>query len=176
MGHLRRTVLVSLVWLTAAMTLVAGSPHFDCLCPNGHHKPFCLGSLLWTASCCCRGVSPAAAPTPSCCRQVHGPVRQTSGSCCCHRAQRRQLANASAPVGHIEGPCCQKTLTQAEYLPTSPSEPTARDGFVGKHIDLAPALFLLTALPPVPDARLSWLSYDLPPPTDLVTTLQRLTI
>jgi hypothetical protein len=39
------------VWLTAAMTLVAGFPHFECRCPAGQFKPFCLGFCSATHGC-----------------------------------------------------------------------------------------------------------------------------
>ena len=55
MRTIGRTALTGLVWLTAAMTLVAGLPHFDCRCPSGQVKPFCLATASKKTGCCCGG-------------------------------------------------------------------------------------------------------------------------
>src|SRR5947209_9321824 len=68
MVRARSTASVGLVWLTAAMTVVAGTPHFACRCPDGHVKPFCLGLASKTTGCCCGS---------ACCSGSRG------GKCCC---------------------------------------------------------------------------------------------
>src|SRR5262245_45091412 len=41
MGLLHQSLKIVVVWLTAGSTLVAGVPHFDCVCPNGSRRPCC---------------------------------------------------------------------------------------------------------------------------------------
>src|SRR4051812_29868431 len=72
----RRSMSVLTVWLTAATTLFATSPHFECVCPDGTRKPFCLSSFLGDPSCCgqetCASAGNQHDGAPSCCCASHG--------------------------------------------------------------------------------------------------------
>src|SRR6516165_5475830 len=84
MAYLRRTALVTLVWLTAASTLLAGLPHFDCLCPNGQRGSFCLGTATGANWCCCGG-SCCVTDQGGCCPPTSGDNKgepQQAPTCC----------------------------------------------------------------------------------------------
>src|SRR5438552_2837856 len=112
MCFLRRTSLILLVWLTAAMTLVAGVPHFTCWCPDGRIKPVCLDLPCSNSPCCCGGacctkadsgkVDPSEPPR-SCCgqhsRQLLGQVRHAdtfAGGACCTKSATSQEPRSAA--------------------------------------------------------------------------------
>ena len=42
MRLLGRRLWVAQIWMAAVMLPAAGLPHFYCVCPDGHIKPFCL--------------------------------------------------------------------------------------------------------------------------------------
>jgi len=169
MGWVRRTASVGLVWLTAAMTVVAGTPHFDCRCPDGHVKPFCLGLASKTTGCCCgRACCSGSAGGKCCCYRTHGTPAGCGGR-----------VRTPRPGGEIRpgagGPGCANTLAGQELLALSPSEQTASDDLVPQ-----PGLPTSAVLPDtlVNGARgqLSGATRPPAPPADLVTLLGRLLI
>ncbi len=193
----RRTALVALVWLTAASTLFAGLPHFNCLCPSGERKSRCLGVTTKDTGCCCGG---------SCCaaRAENGPsavpVQAEGGSCCCcrHEGQGTRRDNPertgeeptnggrreAQPVGETAGVVLQ--LTPARCVRTVAHSDDAALALSGKTgAKGSPALdpfALPTAHPalassfPTAPGRDSWRLAHAPPPTDLVITLLHLVI
>src|SRR5215475_7170923 len=84
MKIVRKTALVGQVWLTAAMTLIAGVPHFSCRCPDGHVKPFCLGLAPGGRACCDR---PCCSPVPDDGLRDRAldpvPAAPAGKTCCC---------------------------------------------------------------------------------------------
>jgi hypothetical protein len=168
MPTFRRLLLVAHVWLTAFLTLFAGLPHVSCRCPNGHVKPFCLSFLTGAAGCCCAS---ACCPAP---RQESGsnPGGPAKKSCCCHAPQHSDPAGVPA---RLEGQGCRKTL--AETTPAAPGTETSilKSSAAGSFL-LAPAVHLPALSAAAGPERLSWQSYRLPPPTDLVVTLQHFLI
>src|SRR5438552_17897173 len=66
---LRYVAVTGHVWLTAIMTLVAGLPHWQCLCPNGNTKSACLEITSSAQACCCNG---------GCCGKQCGSAGQAS--------------------------------------------------------------------------------------------------
>jgi hypothetical protein len=84
MAMFRKTILTGSVHLTAAMLLVAGLPHFECRCPNGHRRLFCLSlfssSLGRCMEPCC--TAPPTQPEKSIGSATTSGLTQT-GSCCC---------------------------------------------------------------------------------------------
>jgi hypothetical protein len=169
-----RATQTGAIWLTALMTLVAGSPHFDCRCPNGHIKPFCLALLAGKSGCCCEG---------SCCSASTGddardfaahsyPSATVPRKACCCKAHPENATDESRNAPQLGKVCCQKTIAVAAVGASEPSvKAPVRD---------------LTAhlLVPAPGASMGQDGfgvcdclfanhYHRPPPTDLVTVLQR---
>jgi hypothetical protein len=172
MASFRRVVRVAHVWLTASLTLFAGLPHVSCRCPDGHVKPFCLSFITRTTGCCGRDTCCSASRQ----EEAPGPGSPSGGpekkSCCCHATR----GTDSGPAGkaRLGSQGCRRTL--AETAPAIPgTEPTS-----GDHLAVGPFVPVpsthLPLLPPAADAPRSWQSYRLPPPTDLVVTLQHFLI
>jgi hypothetical protein len=161
------------------MTLVAGTPHFDCRCPNGNVKPFCLPLLTGKTGCCCQG---------SCCSAFAGEEGETLAAqaspsatapkktCCCCKAHQENAGDESRTASRFGKTCCQKTLAMAAVAVSEPS---------GK---VSVLNLLAHLLVPAPEAMMEhdefgscdYLSayhyHRIPPPTDLVTVLQHFLI
>lgn len=174
----RRAVQTGAIWLTAIMTLVVGTPHFVCRCPNGNVKAFCLALLSGKSSCCCEG---------SCCStslgddeeglSTHASLSATvaTKTCCCCKTHQENANDESRTDSRLGKAGCQKTLAEATvavpvpaakapvhdltaYLFVPAPEPvTGADGF-----EVCDCLFA---------NHFHW-----PPPTDLVTVFQRFLI
>lgn len=161
---------VAHVWLTALLTLVSGIPHVQCRCPSGRLKPFCLSFPFRSgasASCCCAA---GGSSSGSCCLAPDSPpAGETVPTCCNHAHGRRAREGSRAGAS-----CCSRTLASPGEFTPSPSvtRPTAEPGWVAALPSLGPAGVL-----PHERGLLSWQAHLLaPPPADLVTVLQRLTI
>jgi len=158
------------VWLTALMTLITGLPHFDCLCPNGHHKPFCLGLCSQSTGCCCAG---------GCCVRSEvssSPNADTPETCCsCHHKARPSQTKQDPPA-QLESPGCRKTIVQPDFAIVT----TARSAAVDPSDLVSPVpAFASVVEGPCPfdrNGRLAWQCYRIPPPTDLVVNLKHLLI
>ncbi len=168
MGLVARTAWVAHVWLTAVMTLVAGLPHFDCWCPNGQLKPFCLGHPAAASGCCCGG---------GCCRRAGDtpPGRRAKERSCCGRRHRPGGRNTLTARAEVRHPGCSKALARSEVC-TPPRVKAAVEQDRTVAALLPPALDGASSLVPRADARASWQVHLLAPPTDLVTLLQHLLI
>jgi len=166
----RKILLAGLMWLTAAMTLVAGFPHFECRCPDGHFKPFCLGFCSATSGCC----------GESCCR-VHGsavarrqPVAEHKPCCCCHQ-ENRDRARPAHGFSQVKQPGCVKKVAPFKtWTPSHDKAKVARDQTV-QVLDL-PCPSGMTDTAQTMGERTSWEIRLLGPPTDLVTLLQHFLI
>ena len=114
MATWRRMFLVAHVWLTAFMTLIVSTPHFDCRCPDGRIKPFCLALLTGKTGCCCessccsvsigvdaRGLATHASPS--------GTVPKNT--CCCCNGTQENAGDESRTTPRLGKAGCQKTLT-----------------------------------------------------------------
>ena len=169
---LSRAVRLSLVWAAALLTPVAGTPHVDCVCPDGHVKLFCLNFSFKSGPCCCSGscCSPGGGGCSCCGKQA--PVHETHGhgkACCAHARQR-----GTPPGDHIAGTMCRKTLAEAD---TQTVPPVTAAVYHASAVALAPAPVPLPAsAPAAAGCLLSWQSYRLPPPTDRVIAFQHLVI
>jgi hypothetical protein len=153
---------VGLTYLTAILTLFAGLPRFECRCPDGHIKLFCLGSALPnTGKSCCRDHDAMSG----------GCVKQRS--CCAHG---NGVPRAEAPPGrsHLQAAGCQKVLVPAEDLAFSSGKIVPREITVVPG-DLAFASPLLTLSVRAP-CQISRPFHLLSPPIDLAIRLQRLLI
>lgn len=171
MGVFPRTVQAGFVWLTAILTGVAGAPHLDCICPNGQHKPFCLGSPSKTTSCCCGGgcCSQAAGACCGACRKHDAPkMHQAEAKSCCGPRHGPKGSIVPGKSSQIASRCCHRAPAQAETLAVTSSKETVPESRVAQPLSLAPD---------APDAAVrqlagswqpSWQHYRLPPPTDRI--------
>jgi hypothetical protein len=165
MATLGKKARVAHVCLAALLALLAGAPRVQCRCPDGRFKPFCLGFLFHNAgpAGCCG----ATGPYPS--QATQEP--EAAPPCCCAGSHDVPVKAAENPC-HVDGAGCVRTLTQAGDFAPAPSEKETAAPTV------AAPLFAPAAFAPLPAERglLSWQAHLLaPPPTDLITVLQRLT-
>lgn len=159
MYTVRRFSLTLLVWLTAAMTLVAGVPRFTCQCPDGRVKPDRFGSSDQKTDCRCGG---------NCCGKSSG--KQAVTTTCCRQRTTDKAVKPRNTESVFSGGCCIK--------PTGQPSPATLSASSGTHIAKGAASVLL------PNS--DWLSsqhlfaaqcrqpqdHKRPPPTDLVIALQ----
>jgi hypothetical protein len=184
MGPLWAKLRVPLAWLTATTLLVAATPHFHCVCPNGKVKRFCLNIASGPTGCCCGGSCCAGNQGGECCCQAPGRLAAEQNAeqpCCCCAATAQQPRQDTRPAGaaaHVQGKCCTKT-PEGGFIAVTPEQGPERLGPSSGGLTLlvaAPGPALAAVAPHGGGWRLAWQSHQLPPPTDLVTTLQRLTI
>jgi hypothetical protein len=145
------------------MTLIAGMPHFHCVCPDGHVKPFCL-SFFSQTPCCCAGSCCASAPI-----EGNHPRKQTS--CCCHAARRQ----AEDQGQQVRAAGCKKTLVDAE---ASNVTAPARDVGQDTGIIVGVAVPETSVAMPISASEAGWLTphHHRSPPPDLLTLLQHFNI
>jgi hypothetical protein len=153
MRKLRAVLVHCVVWLTAATTLLAGTPHLQCRCPNGLLKPVCFASVNVEACCCCGVVQDQddEAP-PSCCQSTHAKATEAAGA-------------TFRPSG------CQKTLVEphsATWHRTAWAEPQQTVN-IWAYADFS-AVMIVRAV------NSTTLTYTLPPPLDLHLVLQHFVI
>ena len=178
MRRLRKIAGVMMVWATAATTLLAGTPHYDCRCPDGSIKTFCFGSTSGESSCCCSGACSKAKNRKSCCRKDSSGSRSAAKpACCCKQSKPAgaSVASAKMPLNEpvVRGSCCQKILVEPE-IQSSVRASTIVDETPG----VVAAVLLAAKIEYLSDVALgrTWEVHWLPPPTDLVTALHRLNI
>jgi hypothetical protein len=77
------------VWIAAAMTLLAGVPWTDCICPDGSRKALCSGRSTTNGSCC----------EGSCCENPADgkPVSESKKATC-----RKQYAAKQKPANDAD--------------------------------------------------------------------------
>src|SRR5262245_2200355 len=98
----RKTILVALVWLTAASTLLAGLPRLECVCPSVPRKPSPSRVKATGAGCCCSGRDCCCtsqpeddpAPAPGARRGKHG---------CCAPQGHEPRPTSPRPTGDDPG-------------------------------------------------------------------------
>lgn len=195
MRRLRQTATALVVWATAASTLLGSTPHFVCRCPDGTVKPFCSGKPSAGSSCCCGGTcccSGNQGKKGSCCQSVQprGPAGSRP-SCCSHNGaaqssgqsvpdtdgqkQGRPTDRAVGDGPAVSSTCCQKTLVSAEAPSVVPPETKAPEKGT-PDVSLLDRMKVEHLGPTMTAGTAFREPYELPPPADLVTTLQRLTI
>ena len=172
-----RIAWIGQAWLTAVMTLVAAVPHFDCRCPDGRVKPFCLSIARDASGCCCGATCCSSAKGGTCCCGAH--TQASSGkaqviSCCNHHPDQK---TASSPTGHhaVGHSGCTKTLAQPQVVSISNGK-TAFTKAVTFTAFLPPQPAPLLSLPTMAHGYPGWEEHLRPPPTDLLTLLRRLII
>jgi hypothetical protein len=179
MRRFRKIAGVMMVWATAATTLLASTPHFDCRCPDGSIKRYCFSAASGESSCCCSGTCSKAYDGKSCCRKQSSSRQSTAKhACCCKqdKSQSSSVASGSKPRKGpaVRGACCQKALANLEAQ-SSVRVTTVIDEATLAHLFVLPAMEIECVSTTAP-SRTIWQVHWLPPPTDLVTTLHRLVI
>lgn len=197
MLRLRKTVTALLVWATVASSLFGSTLHFTCRCPDGTVKPFCTGQGSPESSCCCNGKcccstsngdsccqgnssdAPKEKNAPSCCQQDkrETPSEGVASRSCEDSAQKIVPAPRSLAAERltISRTCCQKTLAQTESQ-TLVRPVTKPIKYLELSLALLPPLNIGSYVPSPLLVTNGWQVYGLPPPTDLLTLLQRLLI
>lgn len=185
MRQLQYITTVLIVWTTAASTLLASVPHFVCRCPDGSIKHFCFGTGPGETSSCCTGQSCCGKkgsdalkenssgehgkPKPYCCsQQTRTPKKPTPVA-----ARNTESNPVSGPVFKSAG--CQKTLEQSEVQPL-PRMNTDTGEIHITDLNCLPEMDSPIPAASAPSVSGIWQIRGLPPPTDFVTTLHRLTI
>lgn len=161
-----RIATILVVWTTTASMLVASVPHYICRCPNGNtHVQFFGGE----ASCCSARCCGSAPKERACCRG------KKSGKTVCNVAAKRSTAprnlDGQLLIGATE---CQKSLVCSDH-PTVVRENVTSP--VGDQFALSLPADRFDVAVADAHARPHTLPIDIVrPPTDLVSTFQRLTI
>lgn len=165
------------IWLTAIMTLIAGTPHLVCRCPNGHVKPSCLSLFSGKTSCCgnsCCSASQVDDGKGSAAR-ISLSATLIKKNCCCCKAHQEDASDESRTNSKLGKERCQKNLVEGIVAVPAPSVKAPVQ-------DLTVHLFV-----PAPETTMAQEGfgacdssfanhYHWPPPTDLVTVLQRFLI
>ena len=191
MRRLRKTATALLVWVTAASALVASTPHFVCRCPDGTVKQFCFGSTSGDSPCCCGGGKCCSSSNSSCCKKSASASKRKS-SCqkqeskngsepgtCCNPGGTAKAAGrgvGTRPEGLAIGRiCCQKTLAQQvdRVLVRPEAQSNTQNQMV---VSVLPMEDFGHIVALAVSGNTVWQVTRLPPPTDLVTLLQHLTI
>jgi hypothetical protein len=156
------------VWLTAAMTLVAGMPQIECRCPREVLKPHASGQAC-PACCCGEGCSPNA----PCCCQSHGgaPVEQTQ----MHEVVPHRSRQAQGTQQELNRPQCVKALAQPETYSPTPAT-TIHGDYTTPGAYLPTAGVAVVAGPGRVRGLSSWGGQPLSPPLDLITLHQHFVI
>ena len=170
---MNRVLHLAVGWLAVAGTLATGSPHISCVCPNGNLKAFCFGIASNHGGCCCGG--------GTCCANDDGKSRgdtnqapvQKSEQCCCANKAKSRADESSKPHLKDDSPCCKKTWKQGAITGAPQPDTTAKSERV--------VLLLSAPTCHVPTANdvprlLSWQNHQIPPPTNLIVTLQHFII
>jgi hypothetical protein len=159
---------------TAASSLLAGLPRYDCLCagtkscsaPAGTHAVAIKTAAAPACRCCGRCGHKSGSGT-SCCGMAPAVVAKAD---CCEEAAPESKKPASND-DQITGFGCHACSSRLEvaYLPPTPSaNPEHDNSSLGWVLHLVPHE-LPTSNPCSP---FRWKQYQLPPPPDLIITLQ----
>lgn len=117
------TLTKLLATVVAVMTVAAGLPSSQCLCPDGRVKFFCQGTASGTSGCCCAaGDTPSSESKPCCGGVKTAPIRgstHTKKHSCCVQAQ----GESEGPGRHGSGigakaGCCVQTLATVPAVDT----------------------------------------------------------
>jgi len=175
MDTMGKTVRGIAIWVTAIMTLIAGTPHFVCRCPNGNVKPFCFAVPIGTTGCCCGGACCSSGGSSCCCAKNGSTIGSTDerGGACGEKS--RDVVNTADVSLQASSKTCTKTVAQLQDQTASSARTTSDQ-------DCAPGAFLHTQLQSVSmfsaevPYRIGWHLQLVPPPTDLVITFQHFLI
>jgi hypothetical protein len=175
MGISGTVIRNGLHWLTAALTLFAGRPTFQCRCEGGPTKP--RSTLVTTkVTCCCGGQCCAATATGSMAghaSRAPAPLKAEAGTCCQHQGNRP--ATPPRDAGDTRGKTCtQGAAHPDEFLSDGSVSPAVVGGTVCQPL-LPPQLHTSPGLTDSAD-RADWLAHPAAPPAKLRALLQRFLI
>ena len=105
MALLNKTLIVGQAWLTAAMTLVAGMPHFSCACPDGTVKPVCVKITIHSSDSCCAA---------TCCSRAERPSKGQKTKSCCSPNSRADTGTSDVQRISIGRSCCTRAFAQPQ--------------------------------------------------------------
>jgi hypothetical protein len=159
MELLYKTAMVGQVWLTAVMTLLAATPQFTCICPNGSTKAPCVSLGMGSSGCCCQPLKAANADRS---------IRKS----CCERHRDQKLDQRQGNRVQAGQKCCTKTLTPPQvtavsYHKTVVERDVTLQALVLQSVTLSPSSLATANGPTLCQINLT------APPTDLVEQLQR---
>jgi hypothetical protein len=197
MKKLRKASLFALVWVTAASTLVAGTPKWVCLCPNGQTRTRSASTAEGTPGCCCcKGCSgqgggdsdsrngqrsPAPKTTQgSCCGQNKGQPTQGnpvkgSGTDHDHPKATKEVGSKLTPDFSADRSNCQKGLVQTKALSLTVQQKKAAEELPSP-VPLLLEVATHGSSPPFGAGQGPCAASRFQSPADLVTLLQRFTI
>lgn len=177
MKFAHRTVQAVFVWSTAVTTLFANAPHFDCVCPNGDHKPFCfVGLFTPVAGCCCgSGSCCSSSPSENGCQTERGSPTDHVGKrpCCYKNTATNHDTNKSG--SDVTGRCCQKTFVTGNFAVVPVHKTTVKQDSSNVFAIVLLQDALVSYVPTGDDFFFSRPNSQ-PPPTDLVISLQHFLI
>lgn len=172
---LNRILHLAVVWSLAVGTLIAGLPHIDCLCPNGNRKLFCFGSLSDTSSCCCDNGSCCTKDRGCCGPGNHPPDRKPEHTCCSKNAKAKPSQSSETQI-QSHSPGCKRTWQPGKVTGIFESTAKLAVDFNDGPIVLLPTSTLDFSATNEGQCLLSFKTHPIPPPTDLVVTLQHFVI
>jgi hypothetical protein len=168
MLSIRYIAVTGHVWLTAIMTLVAGLPHWQCLCPNGTTKS---ARLELTAQACCGNGDCCG---KRCCSAGRATVakQNETRNCCKQLTAAASQKSDGQPTMQTAG--CSRSLAANDQIAVSPSK---RADVYQNVLLQSPALGHSTPmLMPAAHSPTVWETHLLVPCTDRVLTFSRLVI
>jgi hypothetical protein len=166
MRRLPKTVVAGLVWATSASMLMAGTPFLVCRCPGGDVKLF---SSTSTKSSCCSGTGcPCEGGAAPCCGHKSAPVHKQDKD---HGTDVNNPGDGSILVKAD----CEKALVQVHVSAVNPQDNKLAQSSPPSLYVQCDVICATAAASSIP-RLVVWQLDRLPPPTDLVTSLQRLTI
>jgi hypothetical protein len=147
--------LTTLTWLTAVMTVVAGTPHWTCICPDVRQPSSPSADVSQPCRCCgCGG---------SCC-QASLPSEPVPEQACCGEPQSPKAPGYSNPQTPCKRVVAPQILALARTEKT-PGKARAADLCLS-FVSIVHPQTALTAC-----GRAPWQIHLVAPPTDLVTLL-----
>jgi hypothetical protein len=172
MGKIGITIRAGFHWLTAAMTLFASFPAFECHCagvgtPSAH--PVAAGATCCCGQVCGAGGSDTQAGKPE---QLASPSSAEEEPCCCHRRDAHKASTSPEPSQPTRT-CKRVAVPSVEYL-SSGSRTLIASPVVCELLRPVQPLYNLdsTRSP----AKADWLLHPPAPPPELSVLLQRFLI
>jgi len=162
---LTKTAVVGQVLLTAIMTVVAGMPHFSCVCPDGSVKVNCF--TFSSGSCCCgAGNCCGATDGDGCCSRAKNGLSADHGKrSCCGQHQNQKTNGPTSGSINSKATCCVRSLATPDSSAASSGKtlPSKDNSFQSLSISVSPLS------PVAKEANFAglWQTHQVAPPTDL---------
>jgi hypothetical protein len=101
------------------------------------------------------------------------PVQEETKHSCCHRESVAKLTERQSVVERM---CCQKSLARFESIALTANKLNSRVQLTAALDGVTTEVSAIAGLSIAPNYPRFWAPYDLPPPTNLVITLQHFVI